>query len=229
MDTPEMDEALIEKIARQTEAQAKGLSFRELERIRDDNLIAIMQALKVKEWGAGATLAAYEKKLFDQGAAKPAGDLSKPIRTLERTVPGDWTDYNNHMNEARYLQCFGDATDAFMRLIGCDADYIAKGGSFFTVETHIRHLGEVMALEPIVAETQCLEGRGKKMRLFHTLRHADGRLLATGEHMLVHVSLATRAASDPGPAVAAKLAEIAALHARLPAPEGAGRAVGDPR
>jgi carnitine 3-dehydrogenase len=229
MDTPEMDEALIEKIARQTEAQAKGLSFRELERIRDDNLIAIMQALKTKEWGAGATLAAYEKKLFDQGAARPPADLSKPIRTLERTVPPDWTDYNNHMNEARYLQCFGDATDAFMRLVGCDADYIATGGSFFTVETHIRHLDEVRALEPIVAETQCLEGRGKRMRLFHRLRHADGRLLATGEHMLVHVSLATRAASEPGPAVAARLAEIAALHAALPFPEGAGRAVGQPR
>jgi carnitine 3-dehydrogenase len=229
MDTPEMDAALIEKIARQTEAQARGLSFRELERIRDDNLIAIMQALKVKEWGAGATLAAYEKKLFDQGAATPAADLSQPVRTLERTVPPDWTDYNNHMNEARYLQCFGDATDAFMRLIGCDAEYIAAGGSFFTVETHIRHLDEVKALEPIVAETQLIEASGKKMRLFHWLRHADGRLLATGEHMMVHVSLATRAAAEPGPAVAAKLAEIAALHAKLPAPDGAGRAVGDPR
>ncbi|TVQ58040.1 MAG: carnitine 3-dehydrogenase [Rhodobacteraceae bacterium] len=229
MDTPEMDGALIEKIARQTEEQAAGRSFRELERIRDDNLIAVMQALKVNDWGAGETLAAYEKKLFDQGARKPPEDLSRPIRTMERRVPADWTDYNNHMNEARYLQCFGDATDAFMRIVGADADYIASGLSFFTVETHIRHLGEVKALEPIYAETQLLEGAGKKMRLFHWLRHADGRLLATGEHMLVHVSLETRAACEPAPAVAAKLAEIAALHAALPAPEGAGRAVGQPR
>ena len=47
--------------------------------------------------------------------------------------------------------------------------------------------------------------------------------------MLIHVSLATRAASEPGPAVAAKVAEIAAAHAALPAPDGLGRAVGQPR
>lgn len=60
-------------------------------------------------------------------------------------MPLDWTDYNGHMNEVRYLQAFCDASDRFMELIGCDADYIASGGSYFTVETHIRHLQEVQA------------------------------------------------------------------------------------
>ena len=171
-------------------------------------------------------MAAYEKGLFDHGAKEVREDLSQPIRTVERAVPPDWTDYNNHMNEARYLQCFADATDAFMRLIGADADYIAGGLSCFTVETHIRHLDEVAALEPITVDTQVLEGRGKKMRLFHTMRHADGRVLATGEHMLLHVSLETRATCEPSDAVRTRLEEIAGLHAALPMPEGAGRAVG---
>jgi carnitine 3-dehydrogenase len=188
-----------------------------------------MQALKANDWGAGSVLAAYERRLFDRGAGKPTGDVGRPIRTVGRRVPADWTDYNNHMNEAKYLQCFADATDAFMRMIGADADYIASGFSYFTVETHIRHLDEAKALEPIRLETQVLEGHGKKMRLFHRLLHGDGRLLATGEHMLVHVSLDTRAACDPSPAVAKTLGEIAALHAKLPPPDGAGRAVGQPR
>ena len=34
-----------------------------------------------------------------------------------QVLPG-WIDYNGHMNEARYLQAFADATDAFLRLIG---------------------------------------------------------------------------------------------------------------
>ncbi|MEM7177842.1 MAG: thioesterase family protein [Pseudomonadota bacterium] len=160
------------------------------------------------------------------GAAPAVTDLSQPIRTLNRQVPPDWTDYNNHMNEARYLQCFADATDAFMRVIGADADYIAGGLSYFTVETHIRHLDEVAALEPIYATTQVLGGAGKKMHLFHRLFHQDGRLLATGEHMLLHVSLETRATCLPGDAVAARLGEIADLHAQLPPPDGAGRAIG---
>ncbi|MEM9139762.1 MAG: carnitine 3-dehydrogenase [Pseudomonadota bacterium] len=226
MDVPELTDDFVEMVGDQCDQQAGNLGPRDLEQIRDDNLIAIMQALKVNDWGAGRTLAAYEKGLFDHGAVEVAQDLAQPVRTVERAVPTDWTDYNNHMNESRYLQCFADASDAFMRLIGADADYIAGGLSYFTVETHIRHLDEVAALEPITVDTQVLEGAGKKMHLFHTMRHGDGRVLATGEHMLLHVSLETRATCEPGPAVAAKLAEIAGLHAGLPVPDGAGRAIG---
>jgi len=229
MDVPELTDAFVDMVGDQCDAQSAPRTPRDLERIRDENLIAIMQALKVNDWGAGRTLAAYEKQLFDQGAAAPTTDLAQPIRTLERQVPPDWTDYNNHMNEARYLQCFADATDAFMRVIGADADYIAGGLSYFTVETHIQHIDEVRALEPIYATTHVLEGKGKKMRLFHYLHHNDGRLLATGEHMLIHVSLESRAACDPATHVAEKLAEIAALHAKLDPPNGAGRGIGQPR
>ncbi|HEU0222028.1 MAG TPA: carnitine 3-dehydrogenase, partial [Paracoccaceae bacterium] len=137
MDVPELTEALTEAIASQSDAQSGRFSIRELERKRDDNLVAILQALKGNDWGAGRVLAAYEKRLFDLGAAKPASDLSGPIETVSTRVAPDWTDYNGHMNEARYLQVFADASDAFMRIIGCDADYIAAGGSYFTVETHI--------------------------------------------------------------------------------------------
>jgi carnitine 3-dehydrogenase len=112
-----------------------------------------------------------------------------------------------------------------MEIVGCDADYIASGGSYFTAETHIRHIDEVTAGTRIRVDTQCLLGEGKKMHLFHKM--FDGaRLLATGEHMLIHVSLDTRKASAPAPAIAAKLGAIAAAHALLPRPEGAGRAVG---
>lgn len=227
---PEFNDELVDLIAGQSDAQSGHVPIRQLERIRDDNLVAIQQALKANDWGAGQVLAAYEKKLFDAGAKRAEKpDLSRPIRTTERRVPPDWTDYNNHMNEARYLQCFGDASDAFMRMIGCDADYIASGGSYFTVETHIRHLAEVRVNEPVHTLTQVIEGKGKRMRLFHSLLHGNGKLLATGEHMLVHVSLKTRAAADPAPAVAKKLAAIAAKHAKLPMPDGLGRAVGQPR
>ncbi len=59
-DVPELDEALIDAIAEQSDRQAAALSVRDLERIRDDNLIAIMEALErcgPAGWGAGALLA----------------------------------------------------------------------------------------------------------------------------------------------------------------------------
>ena len=49
-------------------------------------------------------------------------------------------DYNGHVHESRYLQVFGDATDALLRHLGVDAAYLAAGGSYYTVETHLSHL-----------------------------------------------------------------------------------------
>jgi carnitine 3-dehydrogenase len=129
------------------------------------------------------------------------------------------------MNEARYLDCFSQASDGLLRMIGITPDYVAAGGSYFTVETHIRHLDEVTAQEQIHATTQVIYGEGKKLHLFHSLIHEDGRLLATGEHMLLHVDMNSRASSLPEPEVAEALAKIAAAHAKLPMPDGSGRAI----
>ena len=231
MDVPELTDELVQTISDQSDAQSGMHSIRELERIRDDNLVAIMQALKANDWGAGRTLSAWETALYDAVPAATTGkDINQPIETMRQQVPAAWTDYNGHMNEARYLDCFSIATDAMMRLVGVDADYLAAGSSYFTVETHIRHLDEVTAGNEIYATSQLLMGDGKKMQLFHHLYAADAdgedRLLATGEHMLIHVDMNSRSSSLPSDAVAAKLAELAAAHQKLPRPEGAGRAIG---
>ena len=64
MDVPELTDELVDEIGDQCEAQADGRSPRDLETIRDDNLIAILQALKGTNWGAGKTLAQYEQQLM---------------------------------------------------------------------------------------------------------------------------------------------------------------------
>ena len=223
MDVPELTDELIDQVADQSDAQSGHYTIRALERARDDNLVSILRGLKAQDWGAGALLNVQDKRIAGQIALPD--DLGQPIVTVSRAVPLDWTDYNGHMNEARYLQAFGDATDRMMALVGCDADYIATGGSYFTAETHIRHLDEVRAGTKIRIETQVLLGAGKKMHLFHRMFEGD-RPLATGEHMLIHVSLDTRRASEPAAHVAQALSRVAQAHAALPLPEGAGKAVG---
>lgn len=229
MDVPEFTDELVDLIAGQSDAQSGHMSIAEMLTARDDNLVAMMRALKANDWGAGAVLNAHEAQLRAGtvlGArADDLDDVSRPILTIRRTVPLDWTDYNGHMNEARYLHAFGDATDRFMELIGCDAAYIATGGSYFTAETHIRHVDEALAGAVIEVRTQVLQGAGKKMHLWHEMYEGE-RLLATGEHFLLHVSLETRRPSEPSVGIQAALERIAAAHADLPRPEGAGRAVG---
>ncbi len=223
MDVPELTDDLIDQIAGQSDTQSGHMSIRELERARDNNLVTILRGLKAQDFGAGALLNAQDAAMGTAPAMPD--DPAQLIETVRRAVPLDWTDYNGHMNEARYLQAFGDATDRLMEVIGCDADYIANGGSYFTAETHIRHLDEVHAGTRIHIDTQVIAGAGKKMHLFHRMM-AEDRLLATGEHMLIHVSLDTRRASDPAAHIAENLNLIAKAHAQLPLPEGAGKAVG---
>ncbi|MEH6831298.1 MAG: carnitine 3-dehydrogenase [Sulfitobacter sp.] len=231
MDVPEFTEELVDLIAGQSDAQSGHHSIRELERIRDNNLVTMMRGLKAQDWGAGALINAQEQEMRKgtvHGAVAAELDADKLVETAHRTVPLDWTDYNGHMTESRYLQAFADATDRFMAIIGCDAEYIKSGGSYFTAETHIRHIDEVHAGALITIRTRVVMGEGKKMHLFHEMLEGD-RMLATGEHFLLHVSLATRKPTPPAAHIEAALVRFAAGHANLPAPEGIGRAIGAPR
>jgi carnitine 3-dehydrogenase len=231
MDVPDLDEALVAKIADQSDAQTGDLSIRDLERIRDDNLVAMIRALAAREggagWGAGALLRAREGRLRE--AARAEGEVGEPLRMLDGTVPEEWIDYNGHMTEHRYLQVFGETTDALLGRIGVDADYLAGGHSYYTVETHIMHLGETRRGAAYHATTQILSHDEKRIRVFHRLCAADGSPLATAEQMLLHVDTKAGRACPAAPGVLAKLAPLAAAHRGLDWPRDVGRAVGEAR
>ena len=232
MDVPDFTDELVDMIADQSDAQSGHHSIRDLERIRDNNLVSMMRALKGQDWGAGALLNAQDKAMKSGGpladGLEAVVDLSRPILTLSQAVPLDWTDYNGHMTESRYLDAFARSTDRFMEMVGCDAAYIASGGSYFTAETHIRHLDEAHAGARITVKTQMLQGQGKKLHLFHSMYEGD-RMLATGEHFLLHVDIETRRSASPSAAIEAALAQITEAQADLPYPEGAGVAIRAPQ
>jgi carnitine 3-dehydrogenase len=218
-DVPPFDDDLVRLIASQSDAQSGHLSIRELERLRDDNLVGILRALRHSGSGAGAVVTEHEARL-----TLPEGE-GLPV-TLCRQVPPTWSDYNGHMSSHHYLEAGSLATDRLMELIGADAAYVAAGHSYFSVEDHVRYLAEIRAGDRITVTTQVLGGAGKRLHLFHRITRGDGTLAATMETMLLHTDLGTRRACPPAPAIAARLAALAADHAALPWPEGAGRAVG---
>ena len=158
-----------------------GRSLRELERVRDDCLVAVIQGLRTHGVGAGAVLAELRARAARRapGPATPTPTRRGPLRLHAAVVPPEWVDYNGHAHESRYLQVFGDATDALLRAIGVDAAYLAAGGSYFTVETHLSHLGQARAEERLHVTTQLLGHDEKRLHLFHAL-HRSGRRRAAG-------------------------------------------------
>nr|WP_132312092.1 carnitine 3-dehydrogenase [Martelella mediterranea] len=220
MDVPKFNEELVDLIAGQSEDQSGKKTIRELERERDDNLVGILRALKVSNNAGGKVISDHEATLAFSGTHD-----GMPV-TLRHQVPASWTDYNGHMNEAFYLEAGSRATDGFMQLIGADSAYIAKGLSYFTVESHVRYLNEVHEGDRLTATSQLLSGQGKKMHLFHRLFRGDGELAATVETLLLHTDLNARRTCVPDGSVADKLAEFERMHADIPA-DGAGRFVGE--
>ncbi|MEP3435214.1 MAG: carnitine 3-dehydrogenase [Hoeflea sp.] len=215
MDVPELTDELTDMIADQSDAQSGMYSIRELERIRDDNLVAMMRALKGRNWGAGELLNVQDAR------SKPPlpADIDQPLTTLNRVIPVDWMDYNGHMNESRYGQVFSDAGDVVMSMVGANQAYIAGGLSYFTVSNEIGYLNETHLGDVIHVRTQVLEARGKKLRLYHEMiRTADDELLATCNQLLIHVSLETRRSCEPQGEVLANITALGEAQSKLPKP-----------
>jgi carnitine 3-dehydrogenase len=230
-EVPALTDELLATIERQSDAQAAGRSVLELERLRDDCLVDVLQALRTHDVGAGATLRAFETDLFDRALSREPGDgdSATPLRLHETRVQPAWIDYNGHAHESATLRVTGDATDALLRLVGIDAAYLEASGSYFTVETHIRHLHEMTASELVHVTTQVLGADEKRLHVFHrVLRTSDDKLLATVEQMLLHVDAITGRAGRAKPEVLEHVLSLADAHGSLEQPDGAGRRIDVP-
>ena len=226
MDVPDLDDALIDKIASQSDAQSGAYSVRELERIRDRNLVGFLGVLKQHHWGAGNCFVDWTNNLR-KTADKIARNTSKQaLYCYQSDVLPAWIDYNGHMTEYRYLQVMSEAADVLLGRMGVDADYLAGGHSFFTVETHIRHLDEAKLGDRLTVSLQVLQAEAKKLHIFQIVTQQDGIIVATGEQMCLHVNLQSSRAVPMLSPVAEAFAELAAVHQSLGMPEGAGRSIG---
>ena len=225
MNVPELDDVLLEKIVSQSDAQAGARTIRELEVLRDDCLVAVMQGLKQVGFGAGETLAAYERKLFSGATVAPV-NINNPIEVQRRRITADWADYNGHTNDSRYMQLSSEALDVFFRSVGFSNDYLATGRSFYTLESHIRYINESKVGDEIVVTAQVISLDDKKIHMHSVMSHADGRVVATGEHIYLHVDTNLKKACPIGAELLLLLEPIAKAHANLSKPDGVGRFVG---
>jgi carnitine 3-dehydrogenase len=230
LEAPELTNALIDRMVEGTQAQAGGRSIRELERLRDDYLVAIQQVLRQYDIGAGATLRSLEERLHKDAAqseiVRPAAP-DQPLRVLEGVVRPEWVDYNHHMSDFRYSQVFGDAMDALFRQVGVDEAYRAGGRMYYTVENHVRHTGQAKAGETLYVTAQILGIDDKRLHIFQRLhRGGDDTQIATAEQMYLHVDTAAGKASPADPAVRARLESLRGAHAGLAPPPEAGRSIG---
>jgi acyl-CoA thioester hydrolase len=156
-----------------------------------------------------------------------------PARLWKETVRPEWLDYNGHLNEAYFVLIFSHATDAFMDRIGMDpASAERQVTSLYTLETHIRYLGECKAGDQVEVATRLLEFDAKRYHCFHEMFLAgETGLLATAEMVMLHVDMSGPKSAPfpeapfPDP-VRAELEALWQAHRDLPAPPHLNGAMG---
>jgi carnitine 3-dehydrogenase len=232
LEAPELTESLIDRMVEGTQEQAAGRSIRELERLRDDSLVAVQQVLRQYNIGAGATLRALEERLYVDAAAlhaRAAKEIGKPLRLVDTVVRSEWIDYNQHMSDFRYGQVFGDAMDVLYRQIGVDEAYRGTGRMYYSVQSHVNHLGQAKLGDALYVTTQLLGVDDKRLHVFHRLYRArDQLLIATAEQMHLHVDTHNAKASGVDARIRAKLDAIRQEQSGLDRPTEAGRSIGLP-
>ena len=224
-DVPDFNDELVDLIAGQSDAQSGHHTIRQLERIRDSNLIGFLRALKDRDWGAGKVLKDHDNRLriavLDPGTT-PQG----PLALAHMQVLPGWIDYNGHMTESRYLFAGSETCDAFLRLIGADIDYVKAGHSYYSAETHIQHLGEAKLGDHLTGTLQILSSDEKRIHIFMRIIK-DKQVVATVEQLLLHVDVAAGKTTPAPQSILARLTPLTQAHTILPRPQTAGRAVGE--
>jgi carnitine 3-dehydrogenase len=226
MNVPELTDELLDTICAQSDAQAGTATIRELEALRDDCLVSVMQGLRGHNYAAGKTLANFEKALFGRGAT-PTLTLDGPVMAMERVIPADWTDYNGHTNDSRYSQLSSEASDCFFRSIGFTDAYLASGRTFYTVESHIRFLDQTHQGDKVKVMVTVASYDEKRIHLWTEIVREGGVVAATGEHLFLHVDAKSGKSSPMGTEMFDLLKPIGEAHAKLPKPVGIGRRVGE--
>lgn len=146
--------------------------------------------------------------------------------TLELGVAPEWIDYNGHMTEWQYYKVFADAGENFLRAMGFTEEYRLQGYSFFSVEGHQRNLRECRVGTPIRVYTEMIGYDALRLHIYQYAIDTDRDIvLATGEHMMLHVDTVGRKATPIGDYMRGCLQTACEKWPPLVRPKGLSRAV----
>lgn len=154
--------------------------------------------------------------------------MAAPFARYRTEVRDDWIDYNGHLHDAGYAIVLSEANEVLFADLGLSADYRASTGcAMYTVEGHIRYLAESKRRDLLSAASLLVSADAKRMRVHTALSRDDGALIATGEHLYLHVDSATGKVTEMPPDRWAAVEALLLAHAALPRPEYLGRGIAE--
>lgn len=153
-----------------------------------------------------------------------------PFRSFSTKVPGEWVDFNGHMNTKYYGLVIYDAHIGFTEHLDLGERYrYANNCSKALVESHCIFEKELCEGDDIEIISWLLAVDEKRLHTFHEIFCINkGYRAAAGEHLDVHIDLGTRRVSNFPQDVLQRLRKIESEYARLPRPDRVGSTIRRP-
>ena len=151
--------------------------------------------------------------------------MTLPIIYRDQVKPA-WLDYNGHMNEGYYGLAFGFAIDTMFIDLGLERYHKETGLTFYSAETHIMYLQELVENDPIHFTAQIVGIDQKRLQFFYRMIHSEkGYVAATSETMHLHYDQRIGKVVPMQGEIYTELYKLAQSQADLPVPEQAGRSI----
>lgn len=149
------------------------------------------------------------------------------METYQFVVKEEWTDYNNHLNDAEYAKIFSLALDEWIDAIGLDAEgRETYAYTIFTLETHLCYLQEVLEGEKVTVRLQLLDFDEKRAHVIFLMENEKKERVATSEQMLMGMDTTVQRPAPFPEAVAASIDELKEKQKNLEIPKQAGSQIG---
>lgn len=161
-----------------------------------------------------------------EGIAPNEQPESNAFLSLDTAVDHSWLDYNGHMTEWQYYKALADASENFLREIGFTEEYRLQGYSFFSVEGHLRNLRECLHGAHLKVFSAVVGYDSFRLHIYQYVLDCDRDIVvATGEHLLIHVDTHRRRATATALEMPGLLDTALAKRRPKLKPKGLGRAI----
>lgn len=156
------------------------------------------------------------------------GPYPVPLEAAQRRVPGEWIDYNGHMNVAYYTMAFDQAVDAFLEAhLGLGPAHVAAAGEGpYVLQSSVCYLDELLEGQSFAIEALLVDADEKRLHLMLVMRGEGGHVAATSEQLLTNVDLTARRACPYPDWAQKRIARLLRDHADAPRPSEMGRPLG---
>ncbi len=180
-DVPELTDDLLDRLVAQSDAQAAGRSIRELEALRDDCLVRVMQGLRSVGYGAGEVLddcdrsssSGCRRQQLPRSPVRPCASTNVRCRPTGSTTTGTPT-------TAVTCSCRARPSMPSCASSGWTPRTSPAGRAAYTVESHVTYLAQTRAGDRLYVELQLLDHDAEAPARVH-LDASVGRRCAGGD------------------------------------------------